>query len=92
MISNEMFLEKARALEPTLNITEAVPPGFERIVLGEGGKTVFDFGTHYVGHIRMELAYEGSHPDAPLWLKVLPQASHTRYPQYRQRFPVFSGY
>ena len=70
MISNEMFLEKARALEPTLNITEAVPPGFERTVLGEGGKTVFDFGTHYVGHIRMELAYEGSHPDAPLWLNI----------------------
>ena len=70
MIRNESFLEKASALEPRLIVTK-VPAALEvPAVLGEGDRLRLDFGNHYVGHLRLKLSFMGSHPDAPLWLRI----------------------
>ena len=36
----------------------------------EGDSVILDFGDHYVGHVQLELDYEGDHPDAPVWLQL----------------------
>ena len=36
----------------------------------EGDCVILDFGDHYVGHVELELDYEGDHPDAPVWLQL----------------------
>lgn len=39
-------------------------------VLEKGGKLLLDFGDHYVGYVTLKLGYQGSHPDAPVLLKL----------------------
>lgn len=38
--------------------------------LQAGDKVTLDFGDHYVGYFRMKLGYTGSHPDAPVLLRL----------------------
>ena len=38
--------------------------------LTAGDKAVLDFGDHYVGYFGMKLGYTGSHPDAPVLLRL----------------------
>ena len=40
------------------------------VVLKKGGKVLLDYGNHYVGYFSLHLGYQGSHPDAPVLLKV----------------------
>ena len=70
MIRNEAFLAKAEAEKPTLHITSHAPLAFAPAVLREGEALCLDFGNHFVGHLRLKLGYRGSHPDAPLWLRI----------------------
>lgn len=38
--------------------------------LKKGDVLCLDFGTHLVGKVKLKFGYEGSHPDAPVWLKL----------------------
>lgn len=38
--------------------------------LKKGSKVCFDFGDHQVGYLTLKLGYQGSHPDAPVWMKL----------------------
>lgn len=37
---------------------------------GKGDRIRFDFGGHLVGYLHVKFGYRGSHPDAPVWLKI----------------------
>lgn len=37
---------------------------------GKGDKIRLDFGGHLVGYLHIKLGCRGSHPDAPVWLKI----------------------
>ncbi|MCD8155728.1 MAG: cellobiose phosphorylase [Clostridiales bacterium] len=82
--NNEIFIEKAKALFPKLRKTEVFPVGNVRESLkteifsktdltgplGTGESLLLDFGDHQVGYLTLKLGYTGSHPDAPVWLRV----------------------
>lgn len=70
MDNRRIFLEKAEALKPRL-LTETVRPvsGMPGGALSEGDSIVLDFGNHCVGRLSIKLGSEGSHPDAPAWLR-----------------------
>lgn len=36
----------------------------------KGSRVCLDFGNHQVGYLTLNLNYRGSHPDAPVWLKL----------------------
>ena len=38
--------------------------------LKKGTKICLDFGDHQVGYLKMKLGYVGSHPDAPVWMRL----------------------
>ena len=63
------WLRIADSLKPALAEETARPVSVSlNRPLSEGDSVVFDFGNHYVGHVQLELGFEGSHPDAPAWL------------------------
>ena len=66
---NNAFLRKAEELEPMLHTREIAAPGGER-VLKKGDSLCLDFGEHLVGTVTLRLSSRGSHPDAPLWLRL----------------------
>lgn len=65
-------------LSSSLSTVTSVPQGTEAAaaalnlpaVLGKGGKLVLDLNDHYVGYVSLNLGYKGSHPDAPVLLKL----------------------
>ena len=65
------WLRKAEALKPVLN-RETVRPvsGMPESPLREGDEIVLDFGNHFVGKLTLKLGFAGSHPDAPVWLRL----------------------
>lgn len=77
------LLSIAAGLAPRLRKKEVSPaaafrPSGERIdleelprsSLGPGEELCLDFGTHWVGYVSLELSYQGSHPDAPAYLRL----------------------
>ena len=70
MDNRRLFLEKAEALKPRLQV-ETVRPvsGLPDAALSEGDSVVLDFGNHFVGRLTLCLSFEGSHPDAPAWMR-----------------------
>lgn len=38
--------------------------------LQKGDEIILDFGNHEVGYLTLQLDYEGSHPDAPVWMRI----------------------
>lgn len=69
---DNVFLKKAEALTPVLYTRDIKPlPGdvFGRR-LDEGASVRLDFGGHLVGYLMLRLSYQGSHPDAPAWIRV----------------------
>lgn len=38
--------------------------------LTKGSRVCLDFGDHQVGYLTLKLGYRGSHPDAPVWLRL----------------------
>ena len=65
------WLKEAEALRPKLR-HETVKPvsGLPHVALCENDSIVIDFGNHCVGYLMLKLSYEGSHPDAPVWLSI----------------------
>jgi hypothetical protein len=43
---------------------------YQKQKLKKGDKVCLDFGNHQVGYFIFSLDYVGSHPDAPVWLKI----------------------
>lgn len=43
---------------------------YRSLNLKKGNKVCLDFGNHQVGYVNMKLGYKGSHPDAPVLLKL----------------------
>ena len=69
MERNETFLQKAEELKPTLHMRRVSVSGSET-PLKKGGSLTLDFGEHLVGTVTIRLAFVGSHPDAPAWLRL----------------------
>lgn len=44
--------------------------GYQNKQLKKGDEIILDFGDHQVGYLNLQLDYEGSHPDAPVWLRI----------------------
>ncbi len=45
-------------------------PEFSSMELTVGDKVTIDFGNHFVGYFGMKLSFTGSHPDAPVLLRL----------------------
>ena len=45
-------------------------PDFSSMELTVGDKVTIDFGNHFVGYFGMKLGFTGSHPDAPVLLRL----------------------
>ncbi len=69
MERNEAFLQKAEALKPTLQFRRVSAAGSETPLKKGDGLTI-DFGEHLVGFAAVKLGFTGSHPDAPVWLRL----------------------
>ena len=65
------YLEKADLLKPALRVERVRPvAGLPVEPMAEGDSLLLDFGNHHVGHVTLKLNYAGSHPDAPVWLRL----------------------
>ena len=65
------YLKKADALKPALRVQRVRPvSGLPAEAMAEGDSLLLDFGNHHVGHVTLKLNYTGSHPDAPVWLRL----------------------
>ena len=65
------YLEKADLLKPALRVERVRPvAGLPAEPMAEGDSLLLDFGNHHVGHVTLKLNYAGSHPDAPVWLRL----------------------
>lgn len=67
---NELFLQKARDLEPELIKKEVVCNTGIPATLKAGDSVTLDFGNHFVGYLSLGFSTEGSHFDAPAWLRI----------------------
>jgi len=65
------FIQIAEKYKPKMQI-ETVRPlnGVPTKALKDGDSVIFDFGNHYVGHVKLCLSSVGSHQDAPAFIKV----------------------
>ena len=43
---------------------------YRKRLLKKGNRVCLDFGNHQVGYLTLKLGSRGSHPDAPVWLKL----------------------
>ena len=65
------WLRKAEVLKPILAAETVYPlSGLSTQPLREGDEVVLDFGNHFVGRLTLKLSFAGSHPDAPVWLRL----------------------
>lgn len=60
-------LEKGNHPEPKILGTES-PESLKEKKLKKDDTVILDFGTHYVGHVTLDLASAGSHQDAPAYI------------------------
>jgi len=51
-------------------IKKIVVEDYKNQKLQKGSEIILDFGNHEVGYLSLKLDYEGSHPDAPVWMKI----------------------
>lgn len=54
--------------ESKINITETEM--YSEKELKKGSRICLDFGDHQVGYLSLKLGYTGSHPDAPVWMRI----------------------
>ena len=52
------------------NIVIEPAEDYRTCFLKKGSRLCLDFGNHQVGYLTLDLGYRGSHPDAPVWLKI----------------------
>ena len=71
MVKNLKLLDKALQLLPEVKETIVEPKEASVFAkpLKKGDSVEIDFGRHLVGHLKLNLGYAGSHPDAPVWLR-----------------------
>ena len=69
MERNEAFLQKAGALKPKLHKRVISVSGSEA-PLKKGDSITLDLKEHAVGYVTLKLGYTGSHPNAPVWLRL----------------------
>ena len=82
---NEAFLKTALACLPAPKETEVpavrclrlhrtgegiTEETIERTPMKKGDRLCLDFGDHQVGYLTLRLGTEGSHPDAPAWIRL----------------------
>ncbi len=65
---NKRFLQIAQDLEPKLHEETVMPDMPEKPVLKKDDTIMYDFGSHYVGYVTLDLSSSGRHPDAPVYL------------------------
>lgn len=76
MERNERFLDIAKALEPALFETRVSVKttldgeDYRSRKLSKGETVTLDFGNHMVGKVTLKFGFEGSHPDAPAWIRL----------------------
>lgn len=67
----QQFIEKAEACKPEIYMNIVKPiSGFPTDALHTGDTVVFDFGNHFVGRLKIHCITNGSHPDAPAFIKI----------------------
>ena len=54
--------------------------------LTAGDKVTLDFGNHYVGYFSMKLGFKGSHPDAPVLLKLRFAENATEFSEDKESY------
>lgn len=54
--------------EDEIKITETEK--YSKQELKKGSRICLDFGDHQVGYLSFKLGYTGSHPDAPVWMRI----------------------
>lgn len=57
-------------MDETGGIQSAAAPDYRTQQLKKGDRVILDFGDHQVGYFSMKLGSVGSHPDAPVWLRI----------------------
>ncbi len=70
MKQNETFLNKAKSLFPKLIETKVSPVEYSREPMATGDSLLLDFGNHQTGYLNLKLGFTGSHPDAPVWMRI----------------------
>lgn len=71
---NEIEVEVTQTVSFSLdrerNTLKKVEPSYKEKLLNKGDEVILDFGNHQVGYLELNLDYRGSHPDAPVWLRI----------------------
>lgn len=67
---NHCFFEKAEALKPVIHTDTVRPVQIPDGAYRTGGRIVLDFGNHFVGKFTFCMHSEGSHQDAPAFIKI----------------------
>ena len=82
MKTNVRFLQTAEQLRPEMIYRKVSPvrtispadgtddTDFDKRELSAGDSVCLDFGEHLVGRLTLAMNYSGSHPDAPVWLRL----------------------
>ena len=52
------------------NIVIKIAEDYRNRMLKKGSRVCLDFGNHQVGYLTLKLGYRGSHPDAPVWMRL----------------------
>lgn len=69
----ETRVEVVRTIRPRKDnqiIESEVVEDYRKKELKKGDEVVLDFGNHYVGYLNLAFSYKGSHPDAPVLVRV----------------------
>ena len=69
-LRDERLLLRASELKPELRHEDREPVTLPAQSFGKGESFCLDFGEHLVGRITLELSFQGSHPDAPAFLRL----------------------
>ena len=52
------------------NIVIKIAEDYRNRMLKKGSRVCLVFGNHQVGYLTLKLGYRGSHPDAPVWMRL----------------------
>ena len=69
-LRDERLLKRASELQPELCHEDREPVTLPAQSFGKGESFCLDFGEHLVGRITLDLSFQGSHPDAPAFLRL----------------------
>lgn len=58
------------SMDSDRRIKKEIEDNYRERKLQKGDEVILDFGNHQVGYLNLQLDYEGSHPDAPVWMRI----------------------